>query len=209
MATLLNANNDDHNRNLRQRRYAIYPSLWCVYSFPSMKFSQQFIEFALQNFTCRLAKAGWSAQALTQISKSNCSYLFFLWNNIYKDSQSPKFDSNARVGVDDLAERKVGSCLTDPYYSSTLKVAEISTLGDCRVATFLHGNDVTERPDEKLLFSYRQIQCCYEYFSRNIVRRRWVVVVQDRLWIYPAQTWSRTPEILFRIRRQQTVLVPQ
>lgn len=113
MATLLNANNDDHNRNLRWRRYAIYPSLWCVYSFPSMQFSQQFIEFALQNFTCRLAKAGWSAQALTQISKSNCSYLFFLWNNIYKDSQSPKFDSNARVGVDDLAERKVGSCLTD------------------------------------------------------------------------------------------------
>ena len=136
MATPLNANNDDNNRNLRRRRYAIYPSLWCVYSFPSVKFSQHFIEFALQNFICRLAKAGWSAQALTQISKSNCSYIFFLWNNIYKDSQSPKLDSNTRVGVDDLTERKVGSCLTGPYYSSTLKVAEILTLGDCRVARF-------------------------------------------------------------------------
>ena len=102
-----------------------------------MKFSQHFIESSLRNFTCRFAEAGWSAQALTQISESNCWFLFFLWNNTYKDSQSPKFYSNYRVGVDNLTEREEGSNFTGgPYYSSTWKVAEISTLGDCRVANF-------------------------------------------------------------------------
>ena len=102
---------------------------FCLWSFLRI-----LLLFALRNFTCLFGKAECSTHVVTEISKPNHWYIFFLGNNIYKDSPSLKFDSKAGVGVD-LTERKVGSYLTCSYYSS-LKVAEISTLGDSRVAIF-------------------------------------------------------------------------